>query len=125
MKKKLLLGCATILLLAGGAVAYVVYTLFFSMGNLPEGELLTHTTSPDETYTIHFYRTNGGATTDHSLRGELVHNATGETENIYWAYREQDVHAAWIDSHTVTINGRVLDVRKEKYDWRRVKKLEN
>lgn len=119
--KKWLPGCATTLLLVGGLLAYIVYTLFFSMSRLPEGEWLTSTTSPDETYTIHFYLTNGGATTAYSIRGELVNYHTSDKKNIYWAYREHDVRTEWLDSHTVTINGRVLDVRNEQYDWRRGK----
>lgn len=121
MKKKLLIGCTSSLILVVGLIGYIVYYFFFSMGHLPEGELLDKTTSPDQIYTIHFYKVNGGATTDFSIRGELLNNRTKDTENIYWEYRADKVDASWTDSHTVIINGHTLDVRKDKYDWRRMR----
>lgn len=121
MKKKILVGCSTILVLVVGVISYIVYYLFFSMGHLPQGEMLTQVSSPNKTYTINFYKVDGGATTDYSIRGELVNTKTQNKENIYWEYRNEKVNASWIDEYTIIINGHKLDVRTDKYDWRREK----
>jgi hypothetical protein len=119
--KKFLSGCAIFLILVVGVIVYLVYTFFYSLGHLPEGEFLDQISSPNQTYTINFYRVNGGATVAYSIRGELVHNKTKKKENIYWEYRSDQVKASWVDEHTVVINGHTLDVRKDTYDWRREK----
>ncbi|ARU60080.1 hypothetical protein CBW65_02680 [Tumebacillus avium] len=119
MKRKFLLGCMTFLILVIVSLVFTVYYFFYSMNRLPEGEYLSQTNSPNMTYTIEFYLVNGGATTDFSIRGELVTAETNERENIYWEYRREDVKAVWTDEHTVVINGHKLDVRKDKYDWRK------
>ncbi|WP_087456524.1 DUF5412 domain-containing protein [Tumebacillus avium] len=118
MKKKVLIGCSSFLILVLGILAFAVYYFFYSMDRLPVGEFLTQSSSPNKTYTIDFYLVNGGATTDFSVRGELVINKTKERENIYWEYRTENVKAVWKDEYTVLINGHELDVRKDKYDWR-------
>ncbi|GIM46373.1 hypothetical protein DNHGIG_19220 [Collibacillus ludicampi] len=86
---------------------------------MPEGEFFKQAISPNKTYTINFYKINGGATTDFSIRGELLNNKTQEKKNIYWEYGTDHVKASWIDDHTVVINSHKLDVRKDTYDWRR------
>lgn len=87
---------------------------------MPEGEFLTENISPNGKYTLKAYVTNGGATTSYSVRGELVFNEKkNKTKNIYWDYREERAEIAWRDNQTVVINGHELDVRKDKYDYRR------
>lgn len=91
----------------------------YSMDTLPDGEYLSAHLSPDECYTVNMYLCNGGATTDFSIRGELVDNATGAVQNIYWSYHERIAVVEWIDNDTVTINGRTLNVPDDTYDFRR------
>ena len=107
-------------LLIVGLVGYGVYWAFFDMNRLPTGEYLTEETSPNGKYTLKAYVTNGGATTSYSVRGELVFNdKNNKTKNIYWNYREESANISWTDNNTVIINGHTLDVRKDKFDFRR------
>ncbi|WP_025786146.1 DUF5412 domain-containing protein [Sporosarcina sp. D27] len=111
---------AVISLLIVALVGYGVYWAFFDMKRLPEGEFLTEERSPNGEYTVKAYVTNGGATTPYSVRGELVFNEKkNKTKNIYWDSREEKAEIAWKGNHTVVINGHELDVRKDKYDFRR------
>ena len=102
-----------------GIIGYGIYWAFFDMNRLPKGEYLTEEMSPDETYTVKAYRTNGGATTSYAIRGELVfHQRNDKTKNIYWNYREETANIEWIDNDTVVINGHTLHVPKGKFDFR-------
>ncbi|WP_405081041.1 DUF5412 domain-containing protein [Paenibacillus chitinolyticus] len=118
MKRFLKISLATTCLI-GLLIGYVIYYFFFSMGNLPKGELVKILDSPDKSYTINLYLVNGGATTDFSIRGELINNKSASSKNIYWAYHESRSELSWVNDHTVIINGHELNVKKDKYDWRR------
>lgn len=85
MKKRMLV----IILVIIAILSYGVYWAFFDMGRLPKGELVSEVQSPNGTYTIKGYLTNGGATTSYAIRGELHFNNINEKpKNIYWNYRE-------------------------------------
>lgn len=89
------------------------------MARLPKGELISEVQSPNGTYTIKAYRTNGGATTAFAIRGELnFNNSRKRSKNIYWNYRQEEAIIQWIDDDTVIINGIKLDVPNEKFDFR-------
>jgi Family of unknown function (DUF5412) len=106
-------------LIVAALVAFGVYWMFYDMSRLPQGEFLTEETSPDGTYTLKAYVTNGGATVSYAVRGELVFNGKGDkTKNIYWKYREETADITWKDDDTVVINGRTLDVPGDSYDFR-------
>ena len=90
------------------------------MGRLPKGELINEIKSPNGTYTVKAYLTNGGATVSYAVRGELNFNRVNKKpKNIYWNYREDKATVEWIDDNTVIINGYELDVLREKFDFRR------
>lgn len=83
-RKKIIKISALIGFLLIGMIGYGVYWAFFDMNRLPVGEYVTEKTSPDGSYTIKAYRTNAGATTSYSIRGELTfNNSTQKTKNIY------------------------------------------
>lgn len=118
-KRNTFLGCLAVLFILLIIIIYLIYHFMFSMSNLPEGEYLSGFESPDKTYTIEIYRSDGGATTSYAIRGELVNNRTDKRKNIYWEYKVNNVSVEWKDNYTVEINGIELDVRKDTYDWRK------
>lgn len=91
----------------------------YSMEKLPKGELLNTYPSPNEEHQINIYLCDGGATTDWSIRGELVECQTQISKNIYWCYHENDADVQWVDNETVMINGRTLNIHWDVYDWRK------
>ncbi|QFG00629.1 hypothetical protein PB01_18545 [Psychrobacillus glaciei] len=103
----------------GVLVSFGVYWAFFDMNRLPKGDFLTEEFSPNGKYTLRAYISDGGATTSYAIRGELVFNdEKGRKKNIYWNYREESADISWVDNDTVVINGHVLDVLRDKFDFR-------
>ncbi len=118
MRTALTIGSISFLLVVA-SISYGIYWAFFDMKHLPEGEVLTESVSPDGAYTVRAYITNGGATVAYSVRGELVFNNENKRDkNIYWNYREDSATVNWIDNDTVDINGHVLTIPTETYDFR-------
>lgn len=90
------------------------------MNRLPKGKFLTEETSPNGKYTLKTYLINGGATTSSTIRGELVfHKRNDQTKNIYWNEKEEIAKIHWLDDETVDINGHVLYIHKDRFDFRR------
>ncbi|MFD0675194.1 DUF5412 domain-containing protein [Cohnella sp. GCM10027633] len=101
-------------------IGYGVYWAFYDMNRLKGGELITQSSSPNGMYTIKAFRSSGGATTDFTIRGQLVFNLSSKKpKNIYWNYREFAAEIVWLDNDTVLINGHTLNLPNDKYDFRR------
>ena len=99
---------------------FAVYYFFCDMTRLSRGSLINELSSPDGSYTVKAYLVKGGATVADAVRGELVFNEMiRKPKNIYWNYREENAHLSWIDEDTRAINGILLDVPHEVYDFRR------
>lgn len=118
-KKNVLRFLLSIGLLFIGLICYGIYWAFFDMNRLPTGELIEQSNSQNGKYTINAYVSSGGATTDFAVRAELVSNKSSKKKNIYWNYREENAYIVWIDDDTVKINGHVLRLPNEKFDFRR------
>lgn len=99
-------------------VIAIFYYSFISMSNLPKGELISSTKCDSCGKTVNVYLVNSGATTDYSIRGEIVYN-NGHHKNIYWSYHESKADVSWVSCDEVNINGHVLNVYKDRFDWRR------
>lgn len=98
----------------------VINYFFFNIDRLPDGELLSEEVSPSGIYTVRTYISNSHSTVAPAVRGEVIYHNTFDTKrNIYWAYRIEEGKIEWISKHVVSINGRVLDVRKDDYDFRK------
>ncbi|QCT07816.1 hypothetical protein E5Z56_10825 [Ruminococcus bovis] len=88
------------------------------MDNLPKGDFLESSVSPNKNYTVNAYLFGGNATTDYAIRCEVVYNSSGKTRNIYWNYHEDTVDMKWIDENTIDINNHRINVIDESYDFR-------
>ena len=119
MKKKVIRTVLGVFFVIVCSIGYLVYSLFFSLSNLPKGTFLTEAVSPTGEYSIRAYQVNGGATTSWAVRGELINQKTGYKENIYWDYRIDSAVIVWLDQETVVINGHELNIKRDVYDWRR------
>lgn len=93
---------------------------------LPAGEFIGRFDSPSGRYSLMTYRTSGDLS-DFAVRGAVKDNKNpnGPPKNIYWEYPCRDAVVDWLDDDTVRIDGKVLNVRHDVYDWRQKKHLEN
>ncbi|MFF5994911.1 DUF5412 family protein [Lysinibacillus sp. KU-BSD001] len=113
LKRLFLLWRMIFALLLGGFIYYV----FFDWSRFKD-ELIETSTSPNGIYTVTLYRSNGHATTPIMLLGELQFNdAIRRSKKIYWA-KGESVKIEWLEENIVKINGTVLNVPKERYDFR-------
>lgn len=99
-------------------IACILYHFFYDMNSLPKGELLESIESPTNDYTINSYIVRNSLSVD-AIRVELINNKTLKRKNIYWGYPESIADIKWIDKDTVEINGHVLNIHKDIYDWRK------
>jgi len=100
-------------------VVWMIYRLFFlvDINVVPKEEYISKSTSPDQAYTIRFYRANGGATVDFAMLG-IMENKDGEKRRIYWEYPCRDIKEVKWTKGTVTINGTKIKVWSQVYDFR-------
>lgn len=109
-----------ILIILSVSIGSLIYWLFFDINRIPQGELIDQIESPSGEYRLNIYLVNAGATVSYAIRGELAYSHLHKkSKNIYWNYKEETALVKWIDDHTVDINGHIIDVRNEVYDWRR------
>ena len=113
MKRFLLSSFIVVVMLIGGLIYYV----FFDWSRFKD-ELIETSTSPEGTYTVNMYRSNMHTTTPFMLLGELEFNdSIRRSKKIYWA-KGQHVKVEWLEDNVVKINSTVLEVPKDKYDFR-------
>ncbi|NVK84917.1 MAG: hypothetical protein HWE21_11395 [Cytophagia bacterium] len=99
-------------------IGYLYYSTNYAMYNLPHGDFIQEIKSPEGDLSIKIY-IYSPALSANAIRGELVFNSADEKpKNIYWCLYENDAEVKWIDNRTVSINEKVIDVFKEKFDWR-------
>ena len=87
-----------------------------AMADLPEGNKLSDSSSPDGTYRMDLYLCTKDGTM--YIRGALTTVASGECKNIYWAPYEDALNVEWKDDATISINGKALNVTTDIYDCR-------
>ena len=118
MKKRLwlLVSVLVVGLIVAGWSSYKFVTSLYN--NIPEGELIQETTSPDGTYTVKIYFVKGSLTTGNAIRAE-VELPNQKTRNIYWSYHENSATTFWVNNETIIINGLTLNVLEDSYDWRK------
>lgn len=117
-RKKRVIKSVIILFVLVVLVFSLVYQLFYSMDHLPKGDIMGSFESPDQSYAVNMYLYNGGATSSYAVRGELIITQTGKRKNIYWKYKEEKSVVIWINDSMVSINGIILDVTRDRWDWK-------
>ncbi|WP_145407501.1 MULTISPECIES: DUF5412 family protein [Paenibacillus] len=85
----------------------VTFTSIFSGAKV----LLTTTHSPDQHYTINFYKTDAGAMGSFGILGELQ-GPLWFRKALYWESKNDQVKLQWHNSHTVIVNGHTIDIAK-------------
>ncbi|MBQ7045074.1 MAG: hypothetical protein IJN65_01115 [Clostridia bacterium] len=99
-------------------IGYVFDSFFYGMDDLPTGEYLFSSTSPDGSYTLKTYKVENCLGT--AIRGELTANSkTGQPKNIYWSTDFSSAYVVWNNASLITINGVMLDLSEDHiYDSR-------
>ena len=117
MKNTLLIvGIVVLLIIA--LLGYAYHWAFYDIQRLEGQEVIQEVSSPNGTYTVTAYLTNGGATTAYGVLCSVKNNSTGKEKNIYWQYRCENADIIWLDEQTVQINGVKLNIKKDTYDYR-------
>ncbi|MBR2109454.1 MAG: hypothetical protein IJ932_05895 [Ruminococcus sp.] len=110
--KKLFLSCIALIIVVFPSCAAI------GMDNLPTGELIKNSNSPNKQYRIEVYLCSGNATTANSIRCAAVEINSQKSRNILWQYRQDDAEIEWLDDNNVKINGIKLNILTDSYDWR-------
>ena len=111
--KKLVLG------LIAAAVAVSVFNIAFTVKDcyfdnieqLPKGEFLYSSMSPDGETTVSIYKVSGMNRS--AIRGAVVSvNEQGikEERNIFWQVGTDNALSGWVDNTTISINDKAVDV---------------
>ena len=108
-----------IITLTVGGVAFFINWAFYDIQRIDGQEYLDEIISPKGTYTVTAYLKNGGATTDYAVLCTTKNNKNGKTKNIYWQNRIAKADMEWLSDENIKINGIILNVKKETYDYRR------
>lgn len=90
--------------------------LFADINNLPKGELLFSSVSPNGDKTVNIYRVSN--VLGNAIRGELEYKGK-EAVNFFWQTDMSDVELDWVDNNAVTLDGVPLSADgKTVYDCR-------
>lgn len=91
------------------------YLVFRSDYIIPKENFAERISSPNKTYEAEVY----GLGDIGQLRVDIVNTNTKKSKLIYWSWKETFIDFKWIDDNNVYINGKYLNVAKDKYDKRR------
>lgn len=98
---------------------YRVYKSFTSIDMIKGEEYIGKEKSPDGRYEVQAFRNNGGATTDYAVLVILVDLKKNTKKNIFWDYHCDQAEMKWHSNDKIEINGIVLQVPNEVYDYRK------
>ncbi len=98
-----------------GLFLVLSFTLLFS--SMGANEHIKTVTSPDNNYTIDFYRFDAGAAGSFGVRGEL-NGPLWFKKRIYLEHKVEQVEVEWKNSDKVTINDQTLKLdEKDTYGY--------
>ncbi|MBR2042960.1 MAG: hypothetical protein IJ946_01320 [Clostridia bacterium] len=105
---------------------YVKDHFFYTMNDLPEGQYLYSSMSPDSNHSAEVYRIE--TPEGRAIRVELrtfdfsnKENIVSSEKNIYWEVNKSVVTVGWENNDVITIDNRTLDLSLgQTYDSRRI-----
>ena len=101
---------------------FVVFGIYkyCSIDDIATGEFLVSEVSFDGNYVLNAYVINGGSLSADHVRVELFDKNKNIYKNIYWKYpyNDYDFDMHFIDNDHVIINDVLLNIHKDKYNWR-------
>ncbi|MGL4772088.1 MAG: DUF5412 family protein [Clostridium sp.] len=74
-------------------------------------ELIEEKSSGDGKYTVKTYLINGGATTSYAVKG-ILYEGDKKVKDIYLEDNMENGDISWVDSDTVKINDKEIDILK-------------
>ncbi|GGM43032.1 hypothetical protein GCM10011351_31260 [Paraliobacillus quinghaiensis] len=89
------------------STALLLVLLFTSVFSFGGNTHIKTVSSPDETYTINFYRWDAGAAGSFGVRGEL-NGPLWFKKRIYYQDRAEQVEVEWESNDSVSINNHIL-----------------
>ena len=91
-------------------VGCIVDGFFYGMDDLPVGEYVFSSSSPDGKYTFNTYVVENCLGS--AVRGELItHNSDKDIKkNIYWSTEFSSTYVVWENASLININGTRLDL---------------
>ncbi len=101
-------------------ISWAAGTLYYQSNSIQwiEGqELIGSYPSPNGGYLLNVYLDGGGATVGFSTLGRVIDQTTGKGKNIYFQYQCWKAEVEWLDETLVSINGIVLNVERDIYDY--------
>lgn len=123
MKKKLII-CVyflTVIVLLFNSVFFIKDELFFNLNDLPEGQLLYSSMSPDNNRSLSVYRVKCSLGT--GIRAELYEwdeNMQATSKNVFWDANCENAIVCWADNDVISINDIPLNIGEgNTYDSRR------
>ena len=100
---------------------YKICKTYTSIDGIKGEEFIKREKSPNGRYEVEAFRNNGGATTDYAILVVLSDLKKGSKKNIFWDYHCDQVKMEWRSDDTVDINGILLKVPNDVYDYRKKK----
>lgn len=97
-------------------VGLVTDAFFYTIEDLPEGNLVETIASPDGENEVSVYLIDNALGT--AIRCEL--DGKEGSRNIYWVTGINKADVKWKDNDRVTINGVTLDIADGSYDSRKI-----
>ncbi len=120
MKNKKIIKILSVIFIITGIIIYSIYWAFFDIQRIKGQDILEISQSENQKYTVTAFLNNGGDTVDYAVLCQVKDNETNKAKNIYWQYHCETANIKWIDDETVSINGVILNVATDIYDYRRM-----
>ena len=110
----------SVIIVLFNVIFFVKDSFFYNLNDLPEGEFLYSSMSPNGAYVIKSYYYPGTDSLSNGIRCELVDLSDETSRNIYWQTGTDTSFTSWSANTIININGVMIDVTSDyTYDWRK------